>query len=226
MAVTTALHTIGFYCGRHGAGLFDEPQNTFSNIGFLLGAALAYGLWKRAGQPDRLLLGLMGLLAFIGVGSFVFHSHPTPVTLYIDLVPIQVYILAVLAYGLHRLLRCSGAVTAAVLLAFFVVRQAWIVVAPPGLLGGGVTHVPTLVVLLAFIAVLARRGIGAWKYFVAGAGFYAAALLVRSWDVPLCHRFPLGLHWAWHLGTAVAATLVLVGLVRHAPVRGSAGAPG
>jgi hypothetical protein len=217
MPPTTALHTIGFYCGRHGSGLLDEPQNSFSNAAFVIGAALAYWMWKRSANPDRLLLALMVMLAFIGVGSFIFHSYPTPVTLYVDLVPIQVYILAVLAYVLTRLLRCSWAMTGAILLAFFLLRQAWMLIVPQGLLGGGVTHVPTLIALLIFTFVLARRGLEVWKYLVAGAASYVVALLVRSWDVPLCDSFPLGVHWVWHIGTALAGTLVLVGLIRSEP---------
>ena len=87
-------------------------------------------------------------------------------------------------------------------------------VVPQGLLGGGVTHVPTLIALLVLVVVLARRKFGVWKYLVAGATFYTGALIVRSWDVPLCDRFPLGLHWLWHVATAFAATLVLIGIIR------------
>lgn len=214
MPPSSSLHTIGFYCGRHGSGLFDEVQNSFSNAAFVVGAMLAYRAWRNSADRDRLLLALMLMLAAIGVGSFVFHSHPTPVTLYIDLVPIQIYVLAVLGYALNRYLAFSWKTTALVLAGFFLVRQMWILVVPKGLLGGGVTHVPTLLALLIAVAVLARRKIVAWKYLVAGAAFYSIALVVRTLDIPLCAAFPLGLHWLWHLLTALAATSVLVGLVR------------
>lgn len=214
MPPTTAIHTIGFYCGRHGSGLFDEPQNSLSNAAFLLGALFAYRAWKRSGISDTAILALVVLLAAIGLGSFTFHSYPTPVTLYVDLIPIQVYILAVLAFTLNRVLRCSWQTSALVVLGFFLIRQAWIAVVPQGLLGGGVTHVPTLIALLAFVAVLVRRSLPLWRHLVAGAAFYVTALVVRSWDLPLCSAFPLGLHWIWHILTAIAATVVLVGLVR------------
>lgn len=214
MPPSTALHTIGFYCGRHGSGFFDEPQNSFSNTAFLIGALLAYRAWRRSGNAETFILVLVVMLAAIGVGSFVFHSYPTPITLYIDLIPIQVYILAVLAYTLNRVLLCSWKATALVLVGFFLVRQAGIFILPKGLLGGGITHVPTLLALLLFIVILARRGLVVWRYLVAGAACYLGALIVRSWDVPLCGTFPFGLHWAWHVLTALAATLVLLGLIR------------
>ena len=213
MPPTTALHTIGFYCGRHGSGLFDEPQNSFSNVAFLLGALLAYRAWRASGSSERFILVLVLMLGAIGVGSFTFHSYPIPATLYVDLVPIQIYILAVLAYTLNRILLCTWRTAALIVLGFALLRQAWLYLVPQGLLGGGVTHIPTLLALLIFIVVLARRGLLVWRYLVAGAACYSIALFVRSWDVPLCNAYPLGLHWLWHILTALAATLVLIGLI-------------
>ena len=207
------LHSIGFYCGRHGPGLLAEAQNSFSNVAFLLGAALAYVRWRRTAASDRFLLALVLLLGLVGVGSFVFHSHPTPSTLYVDLVPIQIYVLAVLAYLLRRVLACSWRQTGGLLVAFFLVRQAWMLAVPHGL-GGGVTHLPTLLALLVLVVMLARRGLGLWKDLLAGASFYLVALLFRTWDLPLCPTWPWGLHWLWHGCTALAATWVLLGLIR------------
>ena len=215
MPPSTALHTIGFYCGRYGSGFFDEPQNSFSNVAFLIGALFAYRAWRTTGSNDRFQLVLVLMLGAVGIGSFTFHSYPTPTTLYVDLVPIQVYILAVLAYTLTRLLRCTWPAATLVLVGFTLIRQGWIYLLPPGILGGGVTHVPTLAALLLLVLVLARRGLPLWRFLVAAAASYGAALVVRSWDIPLCSSFPLGLHWAWHVLTASAATLVLMGLVRH-----------
>lgn len=215
MPPSTALHTIGFYCGRHGSGLFDEPQNSLSNAAFLLGALLAYRAWRATGGTDRFIPALALMLGAVGVGSFVFHSYPTPATLYVDLVPIQLYSLGVLAYTLTRVLLCTWRTAALIVVGFALIRQAWIYLLPPGILGGGVSHVPTLLALLLAVIILARRGLLLWRYLIAGAGCYCAALVVRSWDVPLCSTFPLGLHWAWHGLTALAATLVLIGLIRH-----------
>lgn len=100
---STALHSIGYYCGRYGAGSFDEPQNSLSNIAFLLDALLAYWLWRSKCGLDRcLLLLVVVLLALIGIGSFTFHIYPRSMTLIFDLVPNQIDISAVLGYLLLR----------------------------------------------------------------------------------------------------------------------------
>jgi hypothetical protein len=60
---------------------------------------------------------LFALAASIGVGSFVFHSVPTRETLMGDLVPIQVFGLAFLAYVALKYLRLPGLATLVFLLA-------------------------------------------------------------------------------------------------------------
>ena len=214
MPATSSLHTIGFYCGRNGSGLFDESQNSFSNIAFLVGALLAFRVWRATNNSDRLILVLVLMLGGIGVGSFIFHSYPTAGTLYIDLIPIQLYILTAIGYALNRVFRCTWTVAGLLVVSFVILRQTWIYLVPQGLLGGGVTHIPTLVVLLLFIVISAIRGLPLWRYLLVGAGCYWAALVVRSWDVPLCSQFPLGLHWAWHILSAANATIVLIALIR------------
>ena len=214
MPAISSLHTLGFYCGRNGSGLFDEPQNSFSNLAFLVGALLAFRVWRATDKSDRFILALVLMLGAIGVGSFIFHTYPTAGTLYIDLIPIQLYILATIWYALNRVFRCTWTVTVLLVLGFFILRQTWIYIVPQGLFGGGVTHIPTLVVLLLFIVISAIRRLPLWRYLLVGAGCYWAALVVRSWDVPLCSQFPLGLHWAWHILSAANATIVLIALIR------------
>lgn len=52
----------------------------------------------------------------IGIGSLVFHGHPAPLTLTADLVPIQLFGLAVMSYILLRYLKRSPVATVALLL--------------------------------------------------------------------------------------------------------------
>ncbi|MGL4410199.1 MAG: hypothetical protein ACRCTU_17585, partial [Zoogloea sp.] len=41
---------------------------------------------------------------------------------------------------------------------------------------------------------------------------YLGALVFRSWDLAVCAQFPWGLHWVWHLLTALTASLLVYGL--------------
>ena len=97
MTPSTAVTHIGYYCGRFGPGFWGEPLNSLSNLGFVFGAVLALRFWRSSPSRDPWQLFLFALAASIGVGSFIFHSHPNPATLLIDLVPIQIFGLAALA---------------------------------------------------------------------------------------------------------------------------------
>jgi len=214
---TAVVNGVGFYCGRFGPGFFGEPLNQISNLAFILGAAFAWSVWRRdASRPTW--EGLLFLsAACIGVGSLVFHGEPTPATLLADLVPIQVFGLAFGAYVLSRYLGLTIARAVAVLGLFVLLRQSWIALTPRGALGGGITHIPTFVALGSLGLLLRRRGNVVSSYVAAAMLSYACALLVRAWDLYLCQSFPVGVHWLWHLLTALTATLLLLGVARVSP---------
>ncbi|WP_157271601.1 hypothetical protein [Azohydromonas aeria] len=144
MTTATTVVDIGFYCGRFGPGFWGEPFNQLGNLAFIVGALIAFQAWRRQARRDPWQLPLFALAALIGIGSLVFHGHPTPLTLTADLVPIQLFGLALMAYVLRRHLKWSPGATVALLLGFFLVRQVWIRgVQPVGqVLHRGTSHEP------------------------------------------------------------------------------------
>ncbi len=217
MTSVSTINVIGHYCGRFDPGFFGEPLNSYTNLGFVLGALYAWRVWRSNGSGGYWSAALFALAASIGVGSFIFHSVPTPETLTGDLVPIQIFGLAFLAFVALKYLRLPRLATVVLLVVFFLARQFWISVAPPGALGGGITHVPTLFLLAASTFFVHRTGAPLWRYMAVATAVYVAALLVRSWDLAVCSAFPWGLHWAWHLLTALTATLLVYGLAAAPP---------
>src|SRR6266568_447698 len=101
MVPANATESVGYYCGRLGPGLLGEPLNSFSNLAFVLGALLAWQLWRSSSARDRWQLLLIALAAFIGIGSFIFHGHPTADTLPSILYPFRYLVL-------RRLLMCAS----------------------------------------------------------------------------------------------------------------------
>ena len=217
------LHKIGFYCGRNADGFWGEPQNSLSNLAFVAAAALELAAWRANPQRERFGLLLIGLTVGIGAGSFAFHSHPDPLTLQFDLVPIQLFALAAFFRIARREFALPASGSMAALLVFFALRQGWMLAAPllvpNGFLGGAMSHVPTVTLLAGCGLALRRRQRPVARYMLAATGCYVAAIAARSYDVPLCSRFPLGLHWLWHGLTAATAGAVLLGLVRAHPPR-------
>ncbi len=93
------------YCERLGAPAFwAEPLNALTNAGFLLAAALAFWLWRQRQPRDLAGLVLIGLIIAIGIGSFLFHTIPNRITVLLDVVPIQGFILLYLGVAIRRFL--------------------------------------------------------------------------------------------------------------------------
>src|ERR671915_706345 len=81
------------YCERVGPGLLAEPLNAVSNITFLLAAWAAWVLAKRTGTLSAGVRVLIALAASVGIGSILWHTYPTMLTLILDSVPILIFII-------------------------------------------------------------------------------------------------------------------------------------
>lgn len=209
------FNRVGYYCGRFSEGLTGELQNSLSNGAFIVAAGFAFATWRSSAKRDAFQLLLITLAALIGVGSFVFHSAPSTITLQIDLIPIQLFGLAAFFYVAKREFELPlwGAFLTIAL--FFLACQGWIQVTPRGAFGGGITHIPTVLLLIGSGLWLSyqRRPLG--RYLLIAASLYIAALAARTADVLICSRFPLGVHWLWHLLTAAVVGSVLLGIMNR-----------
>src|SRR3712207_759035 len=81
------------YCERIGPGVLAEPLNAASNISFLLAAWAAWVLAKRTGTLSAAVRVLIAIAASVGIGSILWHTYPTPLTLILDIVPILIFII-------------------------------------------------------------------------------------------------------------------------------------
>ncbi len=73
-------------------------MNQVSNLAFIIGAIYTWLYWKQRGSNDKFSLTLIILVALIGLGSFTFHTYPSSTTIWIDLIPIQIFGLSYFAY--------------------------------------------------------------------------------------------------------------------------------
>ncbi|MCF6272057.1 MAG: ceramidase [Rhodobacteraceae bacterium] len=208
------INITGQYCGRFSDGFAGELQNSLSNIAFVAAAGLGFAIWRSNANQDGFQLALVILAALIGIGSFTFHSAPGMLTLQFDLIPIQLFGLAAFFYLARREfeLPILGAFLA--IAVFFLARQGWVMIAPRGALGGGITHIPTVILLVGCGIWLSSKGKQVGRYLIIAAGFYVVALAARTADLLVCSRFPLGVHWMWHILTAAVVGSVLIGLMR------------
>lgn len=189
--------------------------NQFSNIAFIIGAIYTWHTWKQLDSDDYFSLLLIILVALIGLGSFIFHTFPSDKTIWVDLIPIQIFGLSYFAYIGTKYFKASNFKIFLALVAFFFARQYWIVYMPRGALGGGIIHIPTLFLLLTCSLLLLSK----YKKFSAmllTAGIiYILALIIRAFDKQITMEFPIGAHWIWHILTALTASILILATVRY-----------
>ncbi|HEY9058629.1 MAG TPA: ceramidase domain-containing protein [Aurantimonas sp.] len=207
---------IDAYCERIGTGFWAEPLNASSNIAFLAAAALGLWYWRRAPTRDQPSLFLIGLVAIVGTGSFLFHTFANRWSILADVIPIAIFIYAYFGLALRRFVGISRRAAFAGTLGFLAVSlTAEPLLAPR--LGSSAGYVPALFALYAIGAYLvARAHPQGWLVFAAGAVF-TVSLALRMADLPLCPQWPRGTHVFWHILNAATLGLLLVAAVRGAP---------
>lgn len=207
---------VDIYCERLSPGLWAEPFNALSNLGFILA-----GLWllqraTRRGEPAA-VRALSVLIVLIGVGSAAFHTFATHWAELLDVAFIGLFIYWFVAcYARYRwgapwwlALLCMGAFHC----------LGWLLTSrfAPSAFNGSVAYLPALTGLLVFGLLTA------WKdrlhrahHFFAAALVFALSLSLRTLDQEWCTRWPYGTHWAWHLLNALTLSLATLG-ISHSP---------
>ena len=200
------------YCERLGPAYWAEPVNAVTNAAFLVAAAL---MWHRsAGLPLARLLCL--ILAAIGIGSFLFHTHATGWAALADTTPIGLFILTYLfATNLHI---CRWPLSAALLGTLAFLPYAALLTPlfdrlPFFTISAFYWPVPLLIA--AYAAALRRRAPATARGLALGAGLLVLSLTFRSLDEPLCAALPLGTHFLWHILNALMLGWMIEVYRRH-----------
>lgn len=210
------FRSVNSYCERTDASYWSEPINALSNAAFLVAALVC---WRRAARAgDRAAQTLCLILALIGVGSFLFHTHAQVWAMIADVVPIQAFILVYLALATIRFFAAPwwAGVLAAAAFVPLSAGAARLIVAAFGSLNGSAGYAPVPLLILAYAALLARRAPATAGGLAVGAGVLAVSLVFRTADEAVCAAFPLGTHFLWHLLNAVMLGW-MIGVFMRAP---------
>jgi hypothetical protein len=196
------------YCERVGPGLLAEPLNAVSNMSFLLAAWAAWVLAKRTGTLSAGVRVLIALAASVGIGSILWHTYPTMLTLILDSVPILIFIIWFIWLYARNVIGMRAPFTVASVAAFPL--ATFLALPFSGVLHGAFVYVPGLIVTLVLGVFHATERRVARFILLAAAGVYLAALFFRTIDNEVCPVLPIGTHFLWHL---------LIGLVTYLAMR-------
>jgi len=197
------------YCERLAPGFWAEPLNAVTNLAFLIAAAV---MWRRSAGLGRVMCVV---LAVIGVGSWLFHTHANRLTGVLDVTPILAFILLYVFAASRDMLELKGWQAGLCVVAFVPYAAAtvplWGMV--PGL-GSSAGYAPVPVLIL-FYAWLMRGQPATARGLAIGAGILIVSLTFRTLDEPLCAALPTGTHFIWHLLNAVMLAWMIEVYCRH-----------
>jgi hypothetical protein len=207
------------YCERGDLSLWAEPLNTLSNLAFLLAALLAWRALRQAGLRDLWIVSQIGLTLAIFVGSSAFHAMPNRVTVLMDVIPIQLFMLSYLALALRRFLRFQWHVVAIGLAVFIGFAFGLQAVLPSPRLAAVSAYVAALAALVIVGLATVQRDHSTGIALLAAGGVFALSLAARQLDLPWCPVIPIGTHWLWHLLNGTVLGILLSAAIRHSFAR-------
>ena len=203
------------YCERTGPSLLAEPLNTIANASFLLAAWAAWVLAKRTGATTTGVKLLIALGASVGIGSIIWHMYPTSLTLWLDIIPIVVFIIVYIWLYARRVM--AVAVRYAVLFAISFVLLVFLAIPYAHVLHGALVYSPGLLTVLVLGLLHAQQQRPERFMLLAAAGVYFVALFFRTIDQEVCASVPIGTHFIWHILIGLVTYLAMRSLILNVP---------
>lgn len=198
---------IDSYCERTDSSFLSEPLNLYSNICFIISAALLHGRTiKMRRSPAINPYGIVDytlilLMYIIGLGSGLFHSFANRGTMFLDVAPISLYIFIYLTYWLKFLMGFSPHVTYLWLAFWLSITAGFTIFLKELPLGGSQTYL-SVAVFLTGMAIYQKLKDGSFYLAIASICFLIS-LTFRSIDPYFCPLWPHGTHFLWHVLNSV-----------------------
>ncbi len=199
------------YCERTDPGFWAEPVNALSNGAFLIAAVICWRRPEVARDPAARLL--CGVLAVIGVGSFLFHTEARVWAMLADVLPILGFILLYVGIATVRFFDApvwTGWLAAALYVPLSGLVSG-LIGAVAGPVNGSVSYMPVVLLIAAYAALLWRTQPSTARGLALGAAILSVSLVFRSIDMAVCGVAPVGTHFLWHgLNGVMLGWMILV----------------
>lgn len=224
LALDSLFAPVDIYCERLGPGFWAEPVNALTNLSFIAAAIWGAATARHRGEDSRAVWLLIALAAVIGIGSFLFHTVAQVWASFADTIPIWVFVALACAISATRIggFRPGRVVLGALALA----AGAAVLIASlpdaaprsgPPVLNGSLQYAPAVVALAVFTLLGWWKGSPLTGWIGAALAVFLVSLTARTLDPAVCARWPVGLHWVWHLMNGLLIGLVLQIVIRARP---------
>jgi len=198
-------------------GLFEEPLNTLTNIGFLVAAYLVFRLyWRDRDYKGKRMWDIYFLnlcMIFIGVGSISFHMYPSLYTELADTLFIILFIIVYFTSAMVRITSLSKFQVAVAMMAFVFTTNS-LVRYFPNAMNDSVAYLSSMgaLIFIAFYLHIKRRA--AATYFLIASVLGMVSLFFRVVDVEVCEEIPFGTHFIWHIMNSILLYILMKQLLR------------
>lgn len=205
------------YCERVDFTFWSEPVNAVTNIAFIIAALICLNMTVRRDREEFYTFALCAMLAIIGIGSFLFHTFATRWAGAADVLPILIFILLYVYAATRRYLGMGHVSAGLAVIGAMLFSSAfpglWNSVLPS--INGSEAYVSTLLIIIGYAIVLARKGHPAATGLFATAAVLSLSLTFRSIDPVVCDALPVGTHFLWHTLNGLLLGIALGTFIRH-----------
>lgn len=205
------------YCERIAVGLWGEPLNVLSNIGFFIAAYYCWRTYQKEQQETaghkRDIETLLLLMLAIGVGSSLWHLFATQTTLWADRIPILLFMNIYLLSCLFRGLRCSKVCGIGLFMGYHILNATVLLSLPIELFNRSLFYLPTWAFLGLLCIAVWRQGIDSKRYYLLTWILFSLAILFRSMDMVACDVMPIGTHFVWHILVSLTLYVSMLALL-------------
>jgi hypothetical protein len=151
--------------------------------------------------------GAIAVIAAVGFGSFAFHTLATRWAMWLDVVPIGLFIYGYFLLAMRRFLLLSWSSALMLLVGFIALSTVLGSLVPREVLNGSSGYLPALAALIILGSMLRRNRVG--QTLLVAAGLFVVSLTFRIVDLDVCVAWPLGTHFLWHLLNAALLYAVI-----------------
>lgn len=224
LALATLLAPVDLYCERTDPRFWAEPVNALTNLAFIAAAIWGWHTARQRREDSKAVWLLIGLAALIGIGSFLFHTFAQVWAGFADTLPIWTFVALAGAIALVRIAGLRprvvglGALVLAGGVALLLASLPEAAPRPgPPPLNGSLQYAPAVLALALFTVIAWWRASPLRWWVSAALAVFVVSLTARTLDPAICARWPLGLHWLWHLMNGLLIGLVLQIVIRARP---------
>ncbi len=206
------LNYFPIYCEKIGLGFLIEPLNAISNFALFIVAYFLYRSYCKSKTFKNIYMPLIFLAILIGLGSLSWHVYRSPITLLLDMVPVYLLLLFVFYVIVNFLF--SKKITIFVLIFYLSVQMFLLFYVPVEFSYGLPRHIFPFILLLFLILLIYRKVGRVALGLLLPVAVFGLAIIFRAIDLPLCKVIPIGTHFLWHVGNALATYFGVTALIK------------